>query len=351
MAKIIERNAALSDTKQIVDLMQNAGPEFNFPKYKEVYSWKYKYSYQEKPVPIWVLEDNKQVVGVMHAIPAKLLLNGKEHILYWGSDFYQDLSHKGLGIQMIRILISWRNCKDIVMGKGISDKGYFLQKKVGFKDINTSFKFKVMIFNPEKVIRHYLKYKLLSIPLSLVIKPFLARPKKPKTIIKIEEIDSFDKKFDSFWEKTSKHYKAIVKRDSKYLKWRFDDHPKFKYIKLMAKKNLLEGYIIGRIDKNNREFSGLKIGFISDFLMNPKNKDVFDSLIYELLKRFEKEKVDVVVVISSHKVFNKFLKRLGFIQTRRKLEGTYYINNDKITGFNKGKDFFITWSDGDGDMI
>lgn len=62
---------------------------------------------------------------------------------------------------------------------------------------------------------------------------------------KIIELDNFDESFDLLWEKVKKYHNIIVKRDSKYLNWRFRLKPQSNYrIFGYIEGNQLLGYAI-----------------------------------------------------------------------------------------------------------
>ncbi len=52
----------------------------------------------------------------------------------------------------------------------------------------------------------------------------------------VEMINSFDRNFDYFFERTAPHYVLLVKRDSKYLAWRYRNCPDKNYICVAAYK-------------------------------------------------------------------------------------------------------------------
>jgi hypothetical protein len=45
----------------------------------------------------------------------------------------------------------------------------------------------------------------------------------------IEEVVGFDARFDGLWERVQDHYRVVVKRNSKYLNWRFNLNPSARY--------------------------------------------------------------------------------------------------------------------------
>ncbi len=85
----------------------------------------------------------------------------------------------------------------------------------------------------------------------------------------IEEVAAFNKDFDGFWEKMEKtnKYSGTISRKYDYLKWRYEDHPIFKYRVLVSKTHgEINGFLIFRMEESSGGTEDYKIGRIIDFI-------------------------------------------------------------------------------------
>ena len=92
----------------------------------------------------------------------------------------------------------------------------------------------------------------------------------------IYEIDKFDTKVNSLWDKVKASYRVIVPRTKDFLNWRFTEHPTIEYSKYIITNNDNEilGYLILKIYTKGDEIKG----HIVDMLCI-NNSDVVKSLL------------------------------------------------------------------------
>jgi len=307
---------------------------------------------QMKQVPMWVLEDTstKEIVGFVPTIPVELKCGGKRAKLFWGVDIYQ--GRKGLGVQMIKAMLNWRSCGDVTMGKGVSPLGYSIQRKLGWQD---SIFPRVMVkpLRPNNIWLQITKNNALSEALGGLSKPLLSVHKAVTRIaapqdITVSQVKRIDSRFDRFWSAASKQHKTIVRRDAKYLGWRFDQHPKHKYVKFVAtRRGAMVGYMVCRLERNSKSYKSMAIGFIVDFLVS--DAEAFPSLLNSVLAYFDEKRADIAVTLATDSTFIKYLKRAGFLRTSKELKVIYHLNA-LLKCFDGGKELFLTLSDSDGDM-
>jgi hypothetical protein len=164
--------------------------------------------------------------------------------------------------------------------------------------------------------------------------------------IRICEVDSFDERFDAFWDRVKEKYKIIGVRNQKYLNWRYRK-PGADYKVIIAEKGKgLNGYIVTDIRREAEEVKG----YIVDLLAI----DGADSiLIKEALLRFISKKVDFVLCwMLPHTVAYALLRRFGFIERSGfpPLNVVYTIYDNEIIddAFLKDqKNWYLTMADSD----
>lgn len=105
--------------------------------------------------------------------------------------------------------------------------------------------------------------------------------------VKIRKVDSFDERFNLFWEKIKEQYNIIVVRDQKYLNWRYSK-PGFNYQIFVAESgNDVVGYAVTGIKKNAEE----TVGNIVDIVVD-NTYGVDSALIKRALLDLSSRKVD-----------------------------------------------------------
>ena len=169
-----------------------------------------------------------------------------------------------------------------------------------------------------------------------------------------EKITSFDEKADVFWDKIQNSYFFIVKRDKKFLNWRYCDIRGGKYgVYICTENDEMLGYCISRVNKYNINYP---VGYIVDLLTIPDRPEVSDLLIKKTLEEFnDLNCIKVWGLQGEPKV--DILKNNGFIDSRHTLNLYYQpevdVNffGDDISIFQKSKASEIHFQYGDTDVI
>ena len=102
---------------------------------------------------------------------------------------------------------------------------------------------------------------------------------------KVEEIFRFDYKINDLWTRVKNNFSITIKKNMKYLNWRFIEHPSVNYrVFLINDKDsdLITSYFVLKKFKNE---NGELTGHIVDFLIEPSNKN-FEREIFEIIEAF-----------------------------------------------------------------
>lgn len=184
-------------------------------------------------------------------------------------------------------------------------------------------------------------YKLLKGPIGKQYKKY-----------SISKLPNFDERFDNLWIETKEIASIMVRRDSKYLNWRYSLHPSNDYtiLAVIDGKSLL-GYAVLRI----QDLAGLSTGFIVDMLVHPSFKFVQDALIEGAVQFSEEKGCDMVTCLMlEHVPYVKSLKRRGFMRAPSSImPQELYLgvrNNDSGLSnkfIHDSKNWYITWGDHD----
>ncbi len=164
--------------------------------------------------------------------------------------------------------------------------------------------------------------------------------------MRVFEVDSFDERFDAFWDRVKEKHKVIGMRNRKYLNWRYKK-PGADYKFIVAEKGKeLNGYIVIEVRRESGEIKG----HIVDILAI----DGADSaLIKEALLRFISMKVDFVLCwILHHTGAYALLREFGFIEKSEfpSINVVYTIYDNEVIdeAFLKDqKGWYLTMADSD----
>lgn len=161
-------------------------------------------------------------------------------------------------------------------------------------------------------------------------------------------INSFDEKFDSFWNRVKGQYEIIGVRDRQYLNWRYRK-PGNNYEVIVAE---LAGEIIGYIVIKTQIESEHIVGYIVDILID-KSLEASSFLIKQALLRFLSKKVDYVLcwMMKDISLYNT-LRNYGFIENDvyPPINATFYtIDKQSLDGTFIGnpRNWYLTMGDTD----
>lgn len=346
MTDIIIRRYKDGDENQIVELIkQGFNPEINPKIDLTIWKWKYK----ENPAPtravIWVAEDKdrNKIIGHYAINPMIMKWKDKEII---GSQVSGIVTHKNYRRRGIFKALAI-NSSDDAGKEGIpvtyvfpNPNSYNLFKKIGWSHIFSLTKM-LKVLNIKALSRKYssnaIKRKIIEASLHTYYTYMLFKSSSFRRIshpenITIFEVKRFDRSFDDLWTRISKYYEYIVKRDAKYLNWRYS-HP-YENFKIFASKenNNIAGYVILKC----KILPDIKIGYIFDLFCNPNDKSMIRSLISKSIEYFVRRKMDIIhfCVLKEHPYY-RICKEFGFLK-KEEIPFVLHINTH---GFKNAEEF------------
>lgn len=148
---------------------------------------------------------------------------------------------------------------------------------------------------------------------------------------------------DELFQRLSPKFPNMVVRDAKFLKWRYEDNPRFKYNIFLARRGArLDGYCVTRYG----EQQGLRICHVIDIFADPA---AATGLVAYALREAAKTASAAFCLLQPESPFMPLLKKLGFIFTLKKIPFILRINSDAITRpmIEDIGQWHITYGDGD----
>jgi hypothetical protein len=130
--------------------------------------------------------------------------------------------------------------------------------------------------------------------------------------VRVLPIDRFDGRFDELWRRVSPGYPVAVRRDARYLEWRYRAYPGRTYEVAAAER---DGALVGYVVYYSAARHGLLYGHLVDFLVDRGDPAARDALFAHATRELERAGVDLttVYVPPRDEFFREGLKRRGFL--------------------------------------
>jgi len=178
------------------------------------------------------------------------------------------------------------------------------------------------------------------------------RLRRKDVSLEIEAREAFGPEFDALWESSGAQATVLVRRDARFLNWRFRERPKQGYKILTASKDgALAGYMVTR----KADFFSMRAGIIMDCLVRPGGGHIIEALLQAAFDDFKKEGSDLCMAASSrNNILYGALKDAGFASIPSKLNPRKLVlvgRADHLAGgkeiFLDGRNWFVTFGDWD----
>lgn len=319
---------------------------------KNIKRWNWQFlanPHANKKGPLcWIFKYKGEIVGSIAGMPAKLKLKNSLKDAYWSCNLmvHPRYQNKAIGAFLIRHFS--QSVGDHLM-TGLREDSYALIKKMGYFEVDNLFYMYKMI-NSKRFLGKKISGKFLKTGAVVLFKAhalIFNEHKFKGSDVEIFQVFDFDDEFDELWDRVSKKIDFLIKRDKDYLRWKYAQHPYYKYTILVAKrKGELVGYIILRVCN----VEGIKYGFIPEIFLDPDDDLAIDALIYECIKIFKKEKVDVAKVLTTNSRIKGRMRNVGFF-TKKETPRFLFALDRKYEGSNNSSNWFFTKGDSDLDLI
>jgi hypothetical protein len=161
-------------------------------------------------------------------------------------------------------------------------------------------------------------------------------------------IRHFDESFTRLWERTGGAFAGIVRRDAKYLNWRFIQTPHVRYsVAALFRNGEAAGYAAYRHVQEPRGRATRLIDFFAD----PRDEEGVLSLLRFVDREAQAADSDKIRVFATHAGFRKLLRKSGYYPWRSSMEFVARINavNVDAAFYTSADGWHITAGDSDQD--
>jgi len=323
------------DEEQIASLLKlvfDEWPSFNI-NCNKVDFWKWKYLDNPlRKTAILVAEHDEKIIACNHGLYKEIKICEKIFNFQIGADLavHPDFRRRGLFKSMspLKIQVWERNETDLGMMATVNP----IVKKHRVKSGNQSFPQGLLemlyISDPSQEDLSLLKrtgYRILQTLNK--IKPIYNQ--FDTSDVSVEIIEEFGKEADVLWDKVSPNYLFAIKRDKRYLNWRYLDARSGSFDVYAAYSNhQLLGYCVTRV---KRFKDSAPSGLIVDILTYPDRLDIASRLVEKAMEGFMEDSVNRIryLGVKGHP-YEKTLNGFGFLSRPAFFDISYKIISGRV---------------------
>ncbi len=282
----------------------------NLERSRRRFDWQYfenPNTPEDGPV-IWMAREGDTLLGQMATMPLPMWWGNREVRASVGSDYFVRKSAQGRGIG-IALSNRWADEVDVALALGLTPSSYPLFRKL-FKDVGPVPAF-VKILDAKAVIcRKWGKAAgTLAAPvLGAGLALFARGPTRP-TEVEVRSVRAFGDDYDDLWLKARSSFATSVRRDARYLRWKYLACPFRDYEVLEARKGgVLSGYAVIREEGD----PAFRRGVIADLFCDTTDLATQDALLAAAVAEFSARRLVRIEVYCFNSRLARAFRRHGF---------------------------------------
>jgi GNAT superfamily N-acetyltransferase len=270
---------------------------------------------------IWLAREGPSIVGQYATMPVRLWVLGREVPASWGTDVMvaPERQRQGIGEVLFR---TWDRSVGASLGLGLSDSSHQLFKKLRWPEAGpvpclvkplTRRAFKRPNW-PEAANR---LVSAVTLPLIKVVAR--SRPLRAQ----IEMIRRFPSEFTDLWERLAPKFDLAVRRDARYLNWKYVEAPHVRYaVAALKREGRIEGYAVYRHVQEPRGRATILV----DFMVDPDDVAGMKTLLRWIDREARAADSDKVRTYALHAGYRKWIRASGYFTVKSGMEFTVKIN-------------------------
>jgi GNAT superfamily N-acetyltransferase len=310
------------------------------------WDWQYRQNPNATAPEIWIARDGSSIVGQYATMPVRLRVAGQEIDASWGMDVMvaPERQRQGLGEVLFR---TWDSHIGASLGLGLSTSSHRLFQKLHWPEVGPV-PCLVKMLSPRAFARPGWPAPL-NATISLVARPLLALTRAPApTNVDVRHITGFDERFTKFWETVASKFTFAVRRDARYLQWKYIALPHLKYeIVAIERLGAIAGYAVYRHADESRG----RVTALVDFLADPDDQPAIAALLWVVEQEARKAGSDKIRTFAMHAAFRSTMRSLRYAEVPSTIEFVAKVNAVPV-----GPDYYadtsawhVTFGDSDQD--
>lgn len=294
--------------------------------------------------PYWVVREGPTIIAAIPLMPVRVAIAGMEAAGTWSTDplVVAERQRQGLGGALLR---AWDRGTGVALGAALSTRTRGRLDELRWPDAQ-----------PLPCLVKPLSRRAFRIPtwpvainrlvsaLALPMVRVVSRTQPLKE--EVEVVRRFDPSVDRLWERLADRFAISVRRDARYLNWKFIEPPHVRYTAAVLRRgDEMQGYIIYR---HLREPHG-RVTQIVDLLADPSDERGLKTLARWVDREARMADSDKIRCYATHSAIRRVLRRSGYFVVKSGVDLTVKVNAVSVPdGFYGSADrWHFTLGDGD----
>jgi GNAT superfamily N-acetyltransferase len=299
--------------------------------------WDWQYARNPNTPPgglqIWLAREGPTIIGQYAAMPVRLQVQGQEIDGSWGMDVMvaPERRRQGVGETLVR---TWDRHVGAAMGLGLSPASRRLFEKLRWPFLRSV----PGLVKP--LTRRALRRGTWPIAanriISAVTYPYIRFVARARPLAaQIEPIRHFDERFTELWDRVKLRFRLSVRRDARYLNWRYAEPPHVRYfIAALKRDETVGGYAVYRHVQEPRG----RVTLLVDFLADPDDAAGIHTILRWVDREARAADSDKIRTLSTHAGFRQAFRKEGYFGVASEVDFTV-----KVNAVGVGRQFYEDW--------
>ena len=294
--------------------------------------------------PYWVVREGRTLIAASPLMPVRVNIAGTEVAGTWSSDplVVPERQRQGLGGSLLR---AWDRGTGVALGAALSSATRARLDEMRWPKAQ-----------PLPCLVKPLSRRAFRIPtwpvsinrlVSAITLPLVRVVSRSQPLREeVEVVRRFDAGADHLWDRLSGRFALSVRRDSRYLNWKYVEPPHVRYtIALLRRGEAVDGYVVYR---HLREPQG-RVTQIVDLVADPSDERGIKTLARWVDREARMDDSDKIRCYLMNAAFRRVLRRSGYFVVKSGIDLTVKINAVPVPkGFYEATDeWHFTLGDGD----
>lgn len=294
--------------------------------------------------PYWVVREGPTLIAASSLTPVRVSVTGNEVAGTWSSDplVVAERQRQGLGGSLLR---AWDRGTGVALGAALSSatRGKLAELRWP-KSQPLPCLVKPISRRALRIPTWPVAINRLVSAVALPVVRLVSRTQPLKE--EVEVVRRFDARADKLWEALAHRFTLSVRRDARYLNWKYVEVPHVRYsIALLRRGDEVDGYVVYR---HLREPQG-RVTQIVDLMADPADERGIKTLARWVDREARTHDSDKIRCYATNAGFRRVLRRSGYFVVKSGIDLTVKVNAVPVPkGFyDSADDWHFTLGDGE----
>ena len=296
--------------------------------------------------PYWVVREGPTLIAASPLMPVTISVAGSEVAGTWSSDplVVAERQRQGLGGSLLR---AWDRGTGVALAAALSHATRSRLDEMRWpKAVPLPCLVKPISRRALRIATWPVAINRLVSAVTLPLVRIVSRSEPLKE--EVEVVRRFDARADRLWEKLAGRFALAVRRDSRYLNWKYAEPPHVRYkMALLRRGDEVEGYVVYR---HLREPQG-RVTQIVDLVADPSDERGIKTLARWVDREARMDDSDKIRCHVMNASLRRVLRRSGYFVVKSGIDLTVKVNAVPVpAGFYESADeWHFTLGDGEMD--